>query len=249
MNGHGTDAPRPASSDASDPRDNPQRHPEQQTPPQSPVNVPLPVIKPAVVDPVCGPPDEKPRGHLYYRKEKLRGACWEYRIEGGWVRVNEDATQRNVLRHRFSFYRPREFEIPTAEGTVRMNRSGAEQWFFPDRWFSLLRFVSDHDETIGYYVNFSYPLRELKPGYYHDLDLELDLWLNPDGSTVELDRPEFDQEVERQRIPADWAACVETSCRTVAAAARGCVADFGPDLDDGRDPGDGHGLPRFILRV
>lgn len=209
----------------------------------------LPELDPPAVEPICGPPENKPRGHLYYRKEKLRGACWEYRIDGGWVRVPGANGDRDILRHRFSFYRPREFEIPTANGLVRMARSGAEQWFFPDRWYSLLRFISVNDQTIGYYVNFSHPLRELKPGYYHDLDLELDLWLDPDGSPTELDRPEFDQEVRRQRIQGDWASCVEASYRCVASAARKVVQESGPDLDLGRDPEDGHGLPPFILRA
>ena len=209
----------------------------------------LPELAPPVVEPVCGPPEKKPAGHLYYRKEKLRGACWEYRIEGGWVQVPGTNGQRDILRHRFTFYRPREFEIPTATGVVRMARAGAEQWFFPDRWYSLLRFISVDDRTIGYYVNFSHPLREIKPGYYHDLDLELDLWLNPDGSPTELDRPEFDIEVRRERIRHDWARCVEASYRTVASAAALAVAETGPDLDLGRDPHDGHGLPPFILRA
>lgn len=209
----------------------------------------LPELLPPVVEPVCGPPERKPPGHLYYRKEKLRGACWEYRIEGGWVRAPGPGGGRDVLRHRFTFYRPREFEIPTANGLTRMARSGAEQWFFPDRWYSLLRFVDADDRTIGYYVNFSHPLREIKPGYYHDLDLELDLWLNPDGSPIELDRPEFDLEVQRERIRADWADCVEASYRSVYRAAAAMVAETGPDLDIGRDPIDGHGLPRFILRA
>ncbi len=209
----------------------------------------LPELDPPAIEPICGPPETKPRGHLYYRKEKLRGACWEYRIEGGWVRAPGARGERDILRHRFTFYRPREFEIPTANGLVRMARSGAEQWFFPDRWYSLLRFVSVDDETIGYYVNFSHPLREIKPGYYHDLDLELDLWLNPDGSPTELDRPEFDHEVRRERIQGDWADCVEASYRCVASAAEKVVREAGPDLDIGRDPDDGHGLPPFILRA
>ena len=130
-----------------------------------------------------------------------------------------------------------------------MSRSGAEQWFFPDRWYSLLRFTDPDDRTIGYYVNFSHPLREIKPGYYHDLDLELDLWLNTDGGATELDRPEFDVEVARDRIQGDWALCVEASYQFVVNAARSTIAERGPDLDLGRDPNDGHGLPAFILRA
>ena len=32
---------------------------------------------------------------MFYRKEKLRGACWEYQIEGGWI----DQTANVLIRH------------------------------------------------------------------------------------------------------------------------------------------------------
>jgi len=183
---------------------------------------------------------------IFYRKEKLRGACWEYQIAGGWMAVPTDGGVRRVLHHRFAFYRPREVEVRTPSGEVeRLARTGAEQWFFPDRWFSLLRFTTDSDRTVGYYVNFSQPLSELKPNYYRDLDLELDLWLDPDGTPTELDRDEFDAEVALERLSTEWATAVNAACAAVAGAAAAAVAEFGPDLDRSRDPR--HGVPRFIL--
>lgn len=207
---------------------------------------------PAVPRPTCGPPAEaRPGDRLYYRKEKLRGACWEYQIAGGWTTVAEagEGGHRHVLRHRFSFYRPREVEVRTPSGVERVERAAAEQWFFPDRWFSLLRFTTGDDRTIGYYVNFSRPLRELKTNYYQDLDLELDLWLDPDGTATELDRDEFDAEIETARLRPEWAAAVDAACHAVARAAAETVAEHGPNLDRDRDPTGGHGLPRFILRA
>ena len=184
---------------------------------------------------------------IFYRKEKLRGACWEYQIEGGWISVAGEEGERRLLRHRFAFYRPREVEVRTPTGVERLARTGAEQWFFPDRWFSLLRFVTNDDRTVGYYVNFSRPLMELRANYYQDLDLELDLWLDPDGTATELDRDEFEAEVALERLRPDWAAAVNEACSAVAVAAAAAVAEVGPDLDLDRDPG--HGLPAFILRA
>jgi hypothetical protein len=184
---------------------------------------------------------------LFYRKEKLRGACWEYEIEGGWISVAAPQGERRLLRHRFAFYRPREVEVRTPTGIERLARTGAEQWFFPDRWFSLLRFLTDDDRTVGYYVNFSLPLHEIRANYYQDLDLELDLWLDPDGTATELDRDEFEAAVARERLQPDWATAVDAACREVAAAAAASVAEHGPDLDRDRDPA--HGLPAFILRA
>lgn len=182
-------------------------------------------------------------GRIYYRKEKLRGACWEYQIDGGWLRVPTEEGDRWVLHHRFSFYRPREIEVRTCNGVELLARTGAEQWFFPDRWFSLLRFVTEENRTVGYYVNFSQPLAELRQNYYRDLDLELDLWLDPDGTATELDRDEFDEEIAQARMDPIWVREVDAALGRVSAA----VAEFGPDLDEQRERS--AGLPRFILRA
>ena len=183
---------------------------------------------------------------IFYRKEKLRGACWEYQIDGGWIDVLDAGDDRRVLHHRFSFYRPREVEVRTAAGLTMLTRWGAEQWFFPDRWFSLLRFVTEDDATVGYYVNFSQPLKELKTNYYQDLDLELDLWLHPNGESTELDRDEFDQEIACARLQPEWAAAVTTALEEVSSGVQSSLEEFGPDLDAHR--GTSHGLPVFILR-
>lgn len=198
--------------------------------------------------PECGPPSPGVRpARLYYRKEKLRGACWEYPIEGGWRSTGDGPEQRHVLHHQFTFYRPRIVEVHTHAGTYLLERTAAHQWFFPDRWFSLLRFVTADDRTIGYYVNFSLPLRELRHGYYRDLDLELDLWLHPDGTAIELDRDEFEAEIANQRMEPIWVEAVNSACASVIGAAGRMITAHGPDLDLARDPSSG--LPAFILTV
>jgi predicted RNA-binding protein associated with RNAse of E/G family len=184
---------------------------------------------------------------IYYRKEKLRGACWEYQIDGGWLRVPTVGGERLVLHHRFSFYRPREIAVRTCQGVELLARTGAEQWFFPDRWFSLLRFVTDDDRTVGYYVNFSLPLVELRQNYYRDLDLELDLWLDPDGTATELDRDEFDAEIAQARMEPGWVREVNKALASVSLAVDRVLAAYGPDLDTHRQAN--RGLPEFILRA
>ncbi len=184
---------------------------------------------------------------IYYRKEKLRGASWEYEVDGGWLAVPDGGDDRQVLHHRFNFYRPREDEVHTASGIELMERAGADQWFFLDRWFSLLRFRTDDDRTIGYYVNFSLPLAELRANYYRDLDLELDLWIEPDGTITELDRDEFDSEIALCRMRPAWAESVIEALELVSVAVEQSVAEHGPDLDVARSPN--HGLPAFILRA
>lgn len=184
---------------------------------------------------------------LFYRKEKLRGASWEYEISGGWLTVYHNSAERHVLRHVFDFYRPREATIRTIAGNEIVQRTAAEQWFFPDRWFSLLRFTTTADRTIGYYVNFSRPLSEVRPNYYADLDLELDLWLDLDGTITELDRDQFEREVLISRIPGEWAAVVNETARRVTDAVLACVAQSGPDIEKTRDSR--YGIPEFILKA
>jgi protein associated with RNAse G/E len=184
-------------------------------------------------------------GRLFYRKQKLRGACWEYEISGGWITIPTGDTVRKVLRHGFSFYRPRDATIRTTSGTESVRRAAAEQWFFPDRWFSLLRFTTADDRTIGYYVNFSLPLQEVRENYYSDIDLELDFWLDLDGTVTELDRDEYEAEIESHRLTPDWAEHVESAAADVVRAVSQCVANYGPDVECTRDPE--HGIPKFIL--
>jgi predicted RNA-binding protein associated with RNAse of E/G family len=184
---------------------------------------------------------------IFYRKEKLRGACWEYQVDGGWVTAPGANGDRHLLRHRFSLYRPREAEVRTPEGIVRLHKAKAEQWFFPDRWFSLLRFMTSDDRIVGYYVNFSQPLSELRANYYRDLDLELDLWVDPDGTATILDQDEFDEEIASERLPGEWAREVTNACEAVSAALSASIARHGPDVEADRDPD--LGLPGFILRA
>lgn len=187
------------------------------------------------------------KNRMYYRKEKLRGACWEYEIDGGWLTLPAERSGRQVLHHSFTFYRPRSVEVRTESGVQTLERTGAEQWFFPDRWFSLLRFTTCDNQTVGYYVNFSQPLAELRTNYYRDLDLELDLWIEPDGTATELDRDEFDMEIESARLQRDWADRVETAYSSVKSAVTSAIADNGRNLDHLRDLN--RGVPEFILRA
>lgn len=184
---------------------------------------------------------------IFYRKEKLRGACWEYQVEGGWIAVPTPEGPRHLLHHRFEFYRVREVEVRTPSGTERLVRTGAEQWFFPDRWFSLLRFTTTDDRTVGYYVNFSRPLFELRENYYRDIDLELDLWIEPDGTTTELDRDEFIAELASERLTHEWATEVDAACASVSRAVTAALDQVGPDIEQDRDPSTG--IPGFILRA
>jgi hypothetical protein len=91
------------------------------------------------------------------------------------------------------------------------------------------------------------PALELRHNYYRDLDLELDLWIDLDGTATVLDRDEFEAEVAAERLQPEWAQAVNAACATVARAVADAIADSGPDLE--RDRELTHGLPAFILRA
>jgi predicted RNA-binding protein associated with RNAse of E/G family len=90
-------------------------------------------------------------------------------------------------------------------------------------------------------------LIELRENYYRDLDLELDLWIEPDGTATELDRDEFDAELEAERLTHEWATAVDEACAKVARAVEMSLSQVGPDIEQDRDPATG--IPRFILRA
>ena len=99
---------------------------------------------------------------------------------------------------------------------------------------------------MGYYVNFSCPLIEFA-NYYRDLDLELDLWVEPDGTATVIDQVEFDAEIEANRVTAEWAAQVNCACEAVSRAVREAVEAFSRISTATGTPE--FGVPHFILRA
>jgi len=66
------------------------------------------------------------------------------------------------------------------------------EYHHTDRWYSIFEIHDgDDDHLKGWYVNFSRPAVFSDAAIQAD-DLALDLWIYPDGRTVELDREEFD---------------------------------------------------------
>lgn len=66
------------------------------------------------------------------------------------------------------------------------------EYFFADRWYNIFEIHSVHDDHLkGWYCNIG------KPAAFGDktieqIDLALDVWINPDGSYQILDRAEFE---------------------------------------------------------
>jgi len=64
--------------------------------------------------------------------------------------------------------------------------------FFADRWYNIFEIHSVHDDHLkGWYCNIVKPAA-FSADTIEQVDLALDLWINPDGSYQILDRDEFD---------------------------------------------------------
>jgi uncharacterized protein len=64
--------------------------------------------------------------------------------------------------------------------------------FFTDRWYNIFEIHSVHDDRLkGWYCNIVQPAA-FDADSIEQVDLALDLWINPDGSYRVLDQAEFD---------------------------------------------------------
>jgi protein associated with RNAse G/E len=70
--------------------------------------------------------------------------------------------------------------------------------FFSDRWYNIFEIHSVHDDHLkGWYCNIAQPA-VFGDAALEQIDLALDVWINPDGSYRVLDRDEFDAlEIDR----------------------------------------------------
>jgi uncharacterized protein len=72
------------------------------------------------------------------------------------------------------------------------------EYFFTDRWYNIFEIHSVHDDHLkGWYCNIVQPA-VFAAGTIEQVDLALDMWINPDGSYRVLDQAEFDAlEIDR----------------------------------------------------
>ena len=65
------------------------------------------------------------------------------------------------------------------------------EYYFTDRWYNIFEIHSAKDDHLkGWYCNITTPI-EFQPGVIEQIDLALDVWIAPDGSTLLLDEDEF----------------------------------------------------------
>ncbi len=62
-----------------------------------------------------------------------------------------------------------------------------------------MQLLGPQDALLGYYVDVDTPV-ERSGGEYYLTDLFLDLWIGPDGQTIERDREEFEQAYRMELI-------------------------------------------------
>ena len=88
-----------------------------------------------------------------------------------------------------------EFNVDVVEREWGTFRRGDvfHEFYYWDRWYNVFE-VSQPDGTLkGWYANIGLPAElDAESGVLRYVDLELDVWANPDGRFVILDQDEFD---------------------------------------------------------
>lgn len=129
-------------------------------------------------------------------KRDARGAIqWQY--AGKVMHLDQDQV---ILEARFNH---EEMRLPYV--TLKKNDLFTETYFFK-RWYNLFEIKDREDGSLkGWYCNIGRPAVMEGPRLYYD-DLELDLFVSPDGRQQVLDRDEFEalnlMEGERQHALA-----------------------------------------------
>lgn len=78
-------------------------------------------------------------------------------------------------------------------GPVTLRRGDVfHEFYYWDRWYNVYQIASPDGVLKGWYANVGEPARLAEDGSLQYVDLELDVWVNPDGSHVVLDEPEFE---------------------------------------------------------
>lgn len=99
------------------------------------------------------------------------------------------------------------------------------KYLFYDEWFDVVELRSENGELLGYYCDICTPVVR-RGQHYYLTDLFLDLWIEPDGSTRELDWDEFEAAASAELISAEWQqAAIDALARLKELAASGRLKD------------------------
>lgn len=77
------------------------------------------------------------------------------------------------------------------------------KYLFYNEWFDVVELRAPNGDLLGYYCDICTPVVRSGLNYYLT-DLFLDLWIEPDGETQELDWDEFEEAVAAHLIPDEW---------------------------------------------
>jgi predicted RNA-binding protein associated with RNAse of E/G family len=96
--------------------------------------------------------------------------------------------------------------------------------YYADRWYNVFEVhAAGTDALRGWYCNITRPAR-IEAGQVSAVDLALDVWVNPDGSTRMLDEDEF----AALPLSAEDAAAARAALREVRALASRRAGPFAP---------------------
>ena len=79
----------------------------------------------------------------------------------------------------------------------------SEEYFWTDRWYSVFRFTRPTGELINYYCNVNTPVR-LEYPVLSFVDLDMDVLVAPDFSSLVLDEDEFEENEKLLSYPPEY---------------------------------------------
>ena len=124
--------------------------------------------------------------------------------------------------------------------------------YWTDRWYSIWQVHRPTGQLKGWYANVCRP-PVLDSASLQAVDLELDLWVWPDGRTVRLDEDEFERSAAIRRDPAAAHGARRAIAEVEHLVGRGLPSELDPQLDirsRGRSvvqPGEPHGRGQEIV--
>ncbi len=124
-----------------------------------------------------------------------------------WVLINEYTT------------------VQESNGREWSSRVPAVTYFLPDRWYNVVALLEE--EGVRYYCNMASPPYRYE-GVLTYIDYDLDVVVMPDGTSMELDRDEYDLHRETYR----YGEAIEERLETELRALRAAIASGSFPFDD-----------------
>ena len=153
--------------------------------------------------------ERPPLVHIHYLRPPDREQVYTQYL------IHEDEGVKVTYAHDLSFESP----IQIQEAVVLETGSEVIWFTFPDTWHDIGLFHRADGSFTGTYANILTPCVFEEGGIWRTTDLFLDLWIDPAGKILALDKEELDEAEVKGWVDADTAARARQEVETLCAQA------------------------------